>query len=42
LPKVLGYNYFELPYASNCYSGLIYNENLDIVIDCEKITAVAE
>lgn len=34
LPKVDGYNYYELPYVSNCYSGLIYNQNLDVVIDC--------
>jgi hypothetical protein len=25
LPKIEGFNYYELPYVSNCYSGLIYN-----------------
>lgn len=39
LPKIESYNYYELPYISNCYSGLIYNENMDTVIDCEKTTA---
>lgn len=34
LPKIDGYNYVELPYVSNCYSGLIANQNLDVVIDC--------
>lgn len=39
LPKIEGFNYFNLPYASNCYNGLIFNNNLDIVIDCEKIAS---
>lgn len=42
LPKIENYNYYELPYISNCYSGLIYDSNMDIVIDCEKFAATPE
>lgn len=42
LPKIERFNYLDFPYVAECYSGLIYNSNLDVVIDCEKVVPKAE